>query len=246
MIALHLGDALAVLRDLPDASVDMVLADPPYGATRNAWDVELDMPAVFAQLRRVARPRAAIVMTAVQPFASRLVLAAADIFRYDLVWKKSIKTGFLNAAKMPLRGHELVLVFYREAPVYHPRMSHGHAPVHGHTKQPGGAGRNYGATRKTLPGGGATTRHPSSVIEIPSVGTTSPERAGHPTQKPVALMRYLVETYTDPGAVVLDFCMGAGSTGVACAPDRGFVGIEVDPQWVEVARRRIAAAAGVR
>jgi DNA modification methylase len=238
---LHLGDCLELMREIPDGSVDMILCDLPYGTTQNQWDSVIPFPDLWAEYRRIAKPSAAIVLTSAQPFTSALVMSNPAEFKYQWVWNKSKVTGVLNAKKQPLRNHEDVLVFYRRQPTYNPQglTAFGKRRDIG-SKRNGGTSENYGAISKTEDGNyfQESTGYPRSVLEIASEGKTV-----HPTQKPVALMEYLVRTYTTEGQVVLDNCMGSGTTGVACAnTGRKFIGIEKDAAYFEIARHRIDTA----
>jgi site-specific DNA-methyltransferase (adenine-specific) len=160
------------------------------------------------------------------------------MFRYDLIWRKNKSTGFLNANRMPLRQHESILVFYRRLPVYNPQKTVGHAPVHSFTKHTGD-GTNYGRTKRGIQGGGQTDRHPTSVIDIPVVNNDS-ECKIHPNQKPVELFEYLIRTFTNEGAIVLDNCIGSGTTAVACLKaGRHFLGIEQDAEFHRLANKRV-------
>lgn len=231
MFDLRLGDCLEVMADIPDSSVDLILCDLPYGTTRNKWDAVLPFDAMWGQYRRVCR--GAVVLTATQPFASALVSSNLDDFRYQWVWVKSRITGVLNAKRMPVRKHEQVLVFSRNPTIYN---AQGLIPKGTITKQ-GGNSDNYGE-RSSQSYVQEWTNWPRDVLEIPSEGKTV-----HPTQKPVALMEYLIRTYTNEGDVVLDNCAGSGTTGVACAnTGRYFIGIERDPDYFEIARSRIEQA----
>ena len=233
------GDCLEIMPTIPDASVDMVLADLPYGVTQNEWDKVIPLDRLWHEYRRVTKPNAAIVLTATQPFAAQLIASNRNMFRYDLIWRKNKSTGFLNANRMPLRQHESILVFYRRLPVYHPQKSHGHAPAHSFTKHTGD-GSNYGKTKRGVRGGGQTDRHPTSVIDIPVVNNDSDGKI-HPNQKPVELFEYLVRTFSDEGAVVLDNCIGSGTTAIACLnTGRHFIGIEQDAAFCRLANERVA------
>ena len=233
------GDCLDIMPTIPGASVDMVLADLPYGVTQNEWDQVIPVAQLWDEYRRVTKPNAAVVLTATQPFAAQLVASNRKMFRYDLIWRKNKSTGFLNANRMPLRRHESVLVFYRRLPVYHPQKTHNHAPVHSFTKNTGD-GTNYGKTKRGVQGGGQTDRHPTSVIDISVVNNDSTEKI-HPNQKPVELFEYLVKTFTDAGAVVLDNCIGSGTTAIACLnTGRHFIGIEQDAEFCRLANERVA------
>ncbi|CAB4149872.1 DNA methylase N-4/N-6 [uncultured Caudovirales phage] len=226
------GNCLELMKEIPDASVDMVLCDLPYGTTQNKWDSVLPFDALWAEYRRVCR--GAIVLTASQPFTSALVMSNPKDFRYQWVWQKSAATGHLNAKRMPMKLHEDVLVFSQSAAPYNPQGLTRFDQV---TRR-GNNGSNFGAS-------GAEnfqefTNYPRSILAIPSEGKTV-----HPTQKPVALMEYLVRTYTNEGDVVLDNTMGSGTTGVARAnTGRGFIGMELDPTYFDIARGRIASALG--
>ena len=237
MINLMQGNCLERMKEIPDGSVDMVLADPPYGTTACKWDTVIDLPSMWEQLKRVVKPNGAIVMTASQPFTSALVMSNAKQFRYSLVWDKVNKyTGALNANKMPLRRHEDVSVFYSRLPVFNKQYREG-APYQGTA---GGHGEHteFGKTglKRIIQSDG---RHnPCSVVSIK--GDVKKEHGLHPTQKPVALMEYMIKTYTNEGDTVLDFTMGSGTTGVACVnTGRKFIGIELDQGYFEIARDRI-------
>jgi len=233
------GDCLDIMPTIPDASIDMVLADLPYGVTQNQWDQVIPFDRLWNEYRRVTKPNAAIVLTATQPFAAQLVASNPTMFRYDLIWRKNKSTGFLNANRMPLRQHESILVFYRRLPVYHPQKTTGHAPVHSFTKHTGD-GSNYGKTKRGVQGGGQTDRHPTSVIDIPVVNNDSTNKI-HPNQKPIELFEYLVRTFTDEGAVVLDNCIGSGTTAIACLnTGRHFIGIEQYAEFCRLANERVA------
>lgn len=229
MIDLHCGDCLDVMAALPDQSVDMVLCDLPYGTTQNKWDSIVPLDRLWPEYGRVCK--GSIVLTAAQPFASLLVTNGLKSFRYEWVWVKSKITGVLNAKKMPVRKHELVLVF-GDTSVYNPQDLQIKNSV---TKQ-GGQSSNYGK-RNTEDYVQQYTNWPRDVLEFASEGNL------HPTQKPVALMEYLVRTYTNEGNIVLDNTMGSGTTGVACVQSgRNFIGIEKDAGYFEIAQRRIGAA----
>jgi len=241
MINLMQGDCLGVMKDIPDGSVDMVLADPPYGTTACKWDSVIPFEPMWEQLKRVTKKNGAIVMTASQPFTSALVMSNPKMFKYDWVWKKNKSTGFLNAKRMPLRNKEDVLVFYKFPPTYNPQKTTGHKPVNSFTKHTSD-GETVGVTQVGWKGGGSTERYPTCVKEFPVVNQdgTSEEGKYHPTQKPVALMEYFTKTYTNEGETVLDFTMGSGTTGVAAKNlNRDFIGIELDEGYFKIAQDRI-------
>jgi len=230
------GDCLQILPHLPPNSVDLILSDPPYGQTQNAWDEPIASTPLWKELNRIGKPAAPIIFTAIQPFASQLINSNTKQFRYDLIWHKNKSTGFLNAKRQPLRSHEHILVFYRRSPLYNPQKTSGHEPSHAATRP---RSNNYGAYRTTFYEGGDTDRYPTSVLQIPVINNDSPDKM-HPTQKPVDLFRYLIRTYTNPGDLVLDFAAGSGTTGVAAlAENRRVILIEKNPDYVEFIRKRI-------
>jgi len=228
------GDCLEIMAAIPDGSIDMILCDLPYGTTACKWDSVIPFEPLWAHYRRITKPNAAIVLTASQPFTSALVMSNIEMFKYEWVWIKSKITGVLNAKRMPVRKHEQVLVFSTNGlPKYYPQGLVKSSEV---VKQ-GGNSDNYGQRNKkeyVKEFNGC----PRDVLEIPSQGKTV-----HPTQKPVALMEYLIKTYTNEGDLVLDNCMGSGTTGIACAnTDRRFIGIEKDPNYFDIAKERIYSA----
>ena len=221
------GECLEEMAKLPDNSVDMVLTDPPYGTTACKWDSVIPFEPMWEQLKRVTKKRAAIVMTASQPFTSALVMSNVKMFKYCWVWRKSKPTGHLNAKKQPLKTYEDVAVFYWNQCCYNPQ---GTLPTDKMVKRTNRG--NYGECSKTTRQ--TVTNYPRNIVEFPSIDGV------HQTQKPVALMEYLIKTYTNEGETVLDFTMGSGTTGVACANlGREFIGIELDAGYFEIAKKRI-------
>lgn len=232
------GDCLERMKEIPDGSVDLVLTDPPYGTTACKWDTVIDLPSMWAELKRIIKPNGAIVMTASQPFTSALVMSNPQWFRYDMAWNKAMKTGQLNAKRRPLVSHESVLVFYAKQPTYHPYHDEDN-PRAGMSATP------TGTTAYRQVRGQEDYRRPAKLTKdsVLSGFPVGKERGLHPTQKPVALMEYLIKTYTNEGDTVLDFTMGSGTTGVAAANlNRKFIGIELDPDYFAIAERRISGA----
>ena len=226
------GDCLDVMPTLDAGSVDMVLADPPYGTTACKWDSVVPLEPIWENLKRLAKKEAAIVMTASQPFTTTLISSNMKMFKYCWCWHRNFKTGHLNAKKQPMRSVEDVCVFYSRQPEYSPQG----IVEWGRIKNRGKASPN------NRPHGTVSlqthTGYPDQVLrftrDLPSV---------HPTQKPVALMEYLIRTYTNEGDTVLDFTMGSGTTGVACKNlNRNFIGIEKDAEYFKIAQDRIAKA----
>ena len=231
---LHLGDCLDVMQGIPDGSVDMVCTDPPYGTTACKWDSVIPFEPMWAQLKRIVKPNGAIVLMASQPFTSALVMSNVGMFRYDLKWIKTQATGFYNANRMPLRAHEDILVFYRSLPSYNPQKTAGEPYV----QKRGSASNVYQGKDLSVTVNETGMRHPLSW----QVFQRDADKV-HPTQKPVALMEYLIRTYTNPSETVLDFTMGSGTTGVAAANiGRRFIGIEMDADYFAIAQARIQKA----
>jgi DNA modification methylase len=231
------GDCLQLMRELPDASVDMILCDLPYGTTQNKWDSVIPFEPLWEEYWRICT--GAVVLTAAQPFTSALVMSQVNRFKYDWVWRKPKGTGHLNAKKMPMRDKEDVLVFANGTARYNPQFGEGEPYKNkaGKTKESGMTGSygDFGTHRE----GSNGRRYPKQLLEFGIVerGTL------HPTQKPVALMEYMIRTYTDEGMIVLDNCMGSGTTGVACAnTGRRFIGMERDPHYFDIARNRVEEA----
>ena len=222
------GDCLELMGEIPDGSVDMILTDPPYGTTACKWDSIIPLEPMWEHLRRIIKPNGAIVMTAGQPFTTTLIASNMAMFKYCWVWKKSLKVGFQNANRRPLKNHEDIVVF--GGSLYNPQG----LQEYGKTNKRGSVGE-FSSTVNTQKYTQKYTNFPCSVLEIASQGATV-----HPTQKPVALMEYLIKTYTNAGETVLDFTMGSGTTGVACKnTGRDFIGIELDPEYFKIAEKRI-------
>jgi DNA modification methylase len=236
-VTIRHGDCFDMLPKLQDQSADLILADLPYGTTQCAWDAVIPFEPLWREYLRIAKPNAAIVLCAAQPFASMVVASNPKQYRYEWIWEKGNATGFLNAKKQPLRAHESAQVFYRQQPVYNPQMTSGH--VRKTTKRKTVNSECYGKALN-LTEYDSTERYPRSVQFFSSDKQTG---SFHPTQKPIAWMDFLIRTYTNPGDIVLDNCMGSGSTGVAAVQSgRGFFGIERDQQYFEIAEQRIANA----
>lgn len=232
------GDCLDVLPTLPANSVDMVLCDLPYGTTRCRWDSVIPLDLLWKEYMRIVKPNGAIVLTAQTPFDKVLGCSRLDLLRYEWIWEKTHPTGHLNAKKAPMKAHENVLVFYRQMPTYNPIKTNGHIRKTATKRRDDTA--VYGEQKFTAIPYDSTERYPRSVLKIAS---DKQRLKLHPTQKPLALMEYMVQTYSNPGDVVLDNAMGSGTTGVACAKlGRRFVGVEKDAHFYSVAVSRIRHA----
>jgi DNA modification methylase len=238
---LMFGDCLERMKEIESGSVDLILADPPYGTTQCKWDSIIDLKLMWEQLKRIVKPNGAIVMTAANPFTSVLVCSNIKDFKYDWCWRKPKGTGHLNAKKMPMRDKEDIVVFYAKPCTYNPQFTKG-------TPYKDKAGKDHTAKSSMTENYGTYTnfrndnegkRYPKQVLEFGAV-----ERGGvHPTQKPVELFEYLVKTYTNEGETVLDFTMGSGTTLVAAInTGRKAIGIEMDKGYFDIAAKRIAEA----
>jgi DNA modification methylase len=235
MIKLMQGDCLERMKEIESGSVDVVLADPPFGTTQCKWDSVIPLNPMWDQLKRVIKPRGVIILMAAQPFTSVLTCSNLKMFKYDLVWEKPNATGFLNAKKMPLRAHESALVFYNKLPTFNPQMTHGHPRRT--SKRKTVDSECYGKAL-TLTEYDSTSRYPRSVQKI---SRDKQKASYHPTQKPVELMEWLIKSYSSEGDMVLDFTMGSGTTGVAAKNlNRNFIGIELDQGYFDIAEKRIS------
>ncbi len=236
------GDCLEIMAKIPDQCVDMVMTDPPYGTTACKWDSVIPFEPMWEQLKRIIKPNGAIVLMASQPFTSALIMSNVKMFKYCWVWEKSKATGHLNAKKRPLVKHEDIVVFYGKQPIYNPQdlvkkkvptVSKGNRG----SKGAGSSGECYNLAQKDAIQ--VYTNYPLSIIQH----NVDMKATYHPTQKPVALMEYLIKTYTNEGEIVLDFAMGSGTTGSACVNlNRKFIGIELDQTYFEIAKERVREA----
>lgn len=249
-IDIYCGDCLQVMSGLDAGSIDMVLCDLPYGILnkRNKlakWDCPIDLDKLWSEYCRIIKPNGAIVLFGNGAFTAELVMSNRKLWRYNLVWDKVQKTGFLNAKRMPLRQHEDLAVFYKKPPVYNPQMRKcaPHERNHDRGRLDVEHKNSCYGKFKTVENKRTLEKYPTSIISIPKEHKIG--ELYHPTQKPVALLEWLIKTYTNPGETVLDNCMGSGSTGVAAVnTSRKFVGIENDRKYFDIARQRIAEAAG--
>ena len=236
-IELIQGDCLEKMRDIPDGSIDMILVDVPYGTTACKWDSIIPLEPMWEQCKRVIKPNGAMVLTASQPFTTTLIVSNMKQFKYCWVWEKSKATGFALCKKRPMKKHEDICVFYQKQPTYNPQgliekdkpsINKGSRGKKGNV-----GGEVYGGLNKDAIQ--THTNYPLSIIKHQVEW-----RPVHPTQKPVALMEYLIKTYTNEGETVLDFTMGSGTTGVACKNlNRNFIGIELDLTYYDIAKKRI-------
>ena len=238
-IELYCGDCLEIMKNIPDKSVDMILCDLPYGTTECKWDKFIDNKSMWEHYNRILKESGNIILFASQPFTTKLIESNSKMFRYEIIWIKTRPTGFANANYRPMKKHENILIFTKASTS---TAGNNHA-----TYNPQGliecerkvkrTSRGYQGERQNSKDEYVSkfTNYPTSIVEFPSEGKTV-----HPTQKPVDLLEYLIKTYSNDGEVVLDNCMGSGSTGVACKhTNRKFIGIEIDEKYFEIAKKRI-------
>ena len=232
----YLSDGIAGLRSLPPGSVDMLLTDPPYGTTRNHWDIPLPLPEFWEAAKQAVKPDGAILLFAQCPYDKILGASNLSMLRYEWVWYKTKATGFLNARRMPLKKSENILVFYQKLPKYKPQFEWREPYLRTYTTS--GSSPNYGRFTRSGTESSDGRRFPSNVIQF-----TTLNRTIHPTQKPVELCEYLIKTYTDAGELVVDICAGSGTTAVACLnTGRRFVCFENAPQYYALAAERVRKA----
>jgi len=238
------GDCLEEMKNIPDGSIDMVLTDPPYGTTACKWDSVIDFEKMWEQLKRLIKPNGAIVLFGSEPFSSALRMSNIKNYKYDWIWRKTKAGNFIQAKNMPLKLNELISIFSNGVVVHkgqsNKRMNYypqGVKSVNKSWSRP----KVYDSEHNFKRPSHQTTRiikqenYPSTILSFNSV-----HNPPHPTQKPVALMEYLIKTYTNEGETVLDFTMGSGTTGVACKNlNRDFIGIELDEKYFNIAKERI-------
>ena len=242
-IKLFQGDCLEIMKNITDKSVDMILCDLPYGTTSCAWDIVIPFEPLWEQYNRVIKENGAIVLFSNQPFTTDLINSNRKMWKYEIVWKKNTCTGSLLAKKRPMKQYETLEVFYNKQPTYNPqKIKRTEEELKRLSKK---SVKTSGTDIQTY-GGMTLNRYenlykmPSNVIEFDAVFNRSKEKTPHPTQKPVVLLEYLINTYTNENEIVLDNCMGSGSTGVACKNlNRKFIGIELNEEYFNIAKERI-------
>lgn len=234
MIELHHGDCLDIMKEIPNQSIDMILCDLPYQRTQNRWDIMIPMDKLWEQYNRIIKENGCIALFSDGMFMAELMTSNKKMWKYNLVWNKVLPSGFLNANRMPLRIHEEICIFYKKQPVYNPQKVKG-KPNHSKGKAKQCDNNNYSDygfvdNSKEL----GDMKHPVSIVTF---SKPHPSVAIHPTQKPVELCEWLIKSYTNEGMVVLDNCMGSGSTGIACInTNRDFIGIELNNEYFNLAK----------
>lgn len=245
MYKLYNGDCLELMKELAPGSVDMVLCDLPYGTTQNKWDTPIPFAPMWALYLQVAKHNAAHVMFGAEPFSSTLRVSNLSNYKYDWIWQKDKATGHLNAKKMPMRLTEQISVFYASPCIYNPQIvDKDPANVRPPTKQRKNTGSYGDMSKPSVRGIPVDKSYPNNILKFRGCFGDK-GKSNHPTEKPAALMEYLIRTYTNEGDTVLDNCMGSGTTGVACAnTGRKFIGMEKDTEhgYYAIATRRIAEA----
>jgi len=243
MINLLHGDCLDMMKTIPDASIDAIITDPPYGTTACKWDSVIPFELMWKELNRIIKDNGAIIFTASQPFTSNLIMSNTKMFKHEWIWEKNRGSNFATLRYAPMKEHESVLVFCKTSPKYFPIMQQRKGAGLDRTKykyNPTNTGKREALGNLEMThanhNGNNELRYPSSIQKF------NTEVGKHPTQKPVTLMEYLVKTYTQENDTVLDFTMGSGTTGVACKNlNRNFIGIELDKDYFEIATARINA-----
>lgn len=232
MIDIKQGDCLELMKEIPDKSIDMILCDLPYGTTHNKWDNIISLDALWRGYERVIKDNGAIVLFGDGMFTANLMLSNPKMWRYNLIWDKQRGCDFLNANVKPLKSHEDICVFYKRKPTYN--KQYWYSKPYKLIKN-GSLSDNYGDRKTAYTESKDGKRNPLSILSFPR-----DSKKLHPTQKPVALLEYLIKTYTNEGETVLDNCMGSGSTGVACInTNRNFIGYELDEKYFEIAKERL-------
>lgn len=240
--SIHLGDCLEIMKQIPDAGVDLILCDLPYGTTACAWDTVIDLPKLWKEYERIIKPKGAIVLTANQPFTSALIMSNPKLFRYEWIWEKSRPTGFPMAKHRPMKNHETIVVFSKSPATYTPSGFMNYYPQgveecdriikrtnkHKTATNGGDLGTEIHSTQ---------TGFPKTILKIKN---TNRDSKNHPTEKPLELMRYLIRTYSQEGDVILDNTMGSGTTCVAAKwENRIYIGIEKEEKYYKIAEQRI-------
>ena len=229
MINLMNGDCLDLMKTIPDGSIDLILTDPPYGTTACKWDSVIDFDLMWLQLKRIIKPNGAIILFGSEPFSSALRMSNIKQYKYDMYWRKSKPTNHINAKRMPMRFIETISVFYDKQPTFN--LEEKETPIFTTSTT------NNTVFGKSINGYTRKVTHDSKFDVLEYKGDVNKL---HPTQKPVAVLEYLIKTYTQEGETVLDFTMGSGSTGVAAKnTNRKFIGIELDETYFNIAQERM-------
>jgi DNA modification methylase len=238
MVELYKGDCLEVMKEIPSGSIDAIITDPPYGTTACKWDSVIPFDLMWEQLNRIIKPNGAIVLFGSEPFSSALRMSNIKNYKYDWKWDKDQAGNFANAKRHPLKTYEDIMVF--NSKVYNPQMTDAN-PKNIRPISDGANVNITGMVQKHSKDYNTKKRYPKAILKYSTnMAECNKIHRVHPTQKPIALMEYLIKTYTNENETVLDFTMGSGSTGVACVnTNRKFIGIEMDDNYFEIAKKRI-------
>ena len=241
---LYKGDCLELMKNIRDKSIDCIICDLPYGVTsKNKWDTIIPYEPLWKEYKRIIKDNGPIILFGQDKFTAKTILSNEKMHRYNLIWNKVLTSGFLNAGRMPLREHEDIMIFYRKLPTYNPQFTEG-KPLHGmgeKFKKVKNNNNNYNdfnsCNNPSANREGDTKKYPKSILTFPRPASS---KMLHPTEKPVELLEYLIKTYSNENDVILDNCMGSGSTGVAALnTNRRFVGIELDEKYFNIAVDRL-------
>ena len=228
-------DCLEWMKRIPDGSIDCIITDPPYWSTACKWDSVIPFEPMWAELKRIIKPNGAIVLFGSEPFSSALRMSNIKQYKYDLIWHKSHPTGFASSKKRIMKYHENISIFYKSQPTYNPQMTKW-KPNHWNINKAGTVSNSQPKLGQ-IENKNWDNKFPNSVLFF-----NSPNRNGilHPTQKPVALIEYLIKTYTNEWETVLDFTIGSGTTAIACInTNRNYIGFELDKWYFDIANERI-------
>ena len=241
---LYQGDCLELMKNIRDKSIDCIICDLPYGVTsKNKWDTIIPYEPLWKEYKRIIKDNGPIILFGQDKFTAKTMLSNEKMHRYNLIWNKVLTSGFLNAGRMPLREHEDIMIFYKKLPTYNPQFTEG-KPLHGmgeKFKKVKNNNNNYNdfnsCNNPSANREGDTKKYPKSILTFPRPASS---KMLHPTEKPVELLEYLIKTYSNENDVILDNCMGSGSTGVAALnTNRRFIGIELDEKYFNIAKDRI-------
>ena len=241
---IYQGDCLELMKNIKDKSIDCIICDLPYGVTsKNKWDTIIPYEPLWKEYKRIIKDNGPIILFGQDKFTAETMLSNEKMHRYNLIWNKVLTSGFLNAGRMPLREHEDIMIFYKKLPTYNPQFTEG-KPLHGmgeKFKKVKNNNNNYNdfdsCNNPSANREGDTKKYPKSILTFPRPAST---KMLHPTEKPVELLEYLIKTYSNENDVILDNCMGSGSTGVAALnTNRRFIGIELDEKYFNIAKDRI-------
>lgn len=236
----YLGDCLELMpKYIDDKSIDMIFCDLPYGTTKCRWDSAIDLDKLWVEYERIIKDNGAIVLFAQTPFDKVLGASNLKLLRYEWIWEKTAASGHLNAKKMPMKAHENLLVFYKKLPTYNPQKTTGHKPINSYTKYIKTQNNTeiYGEMKREISGGGETDRYPRSIQIFASDKQKSKL---HPTQKPLALIEYMISTYTNEGDLILDSASGSGTTGLGAKNlKRNYIMMEKDPEYYIISKDRV-------